>query len=98
MTKPDTTSASATSLDRLIQSWQAHFTGGLSPASLMLAYMDWLVHLSNSPGKQSLLIEKAWRDALQLAAYAAQSTDSQTAPLVEPRPLDKRFTALANGG
>ncbi len=93
MTKPDATSASATSLDRLIQSWQAHFTGGLSPASLMLAYMDWLIHLSNSPGKQSLLIEKAWRDALQLAAYAAGSTDPQTAPLVEPRPQDKRFTA-----
>ncbi len=85
----------ASSLDRLHQAWQARFTGGLSPASLLLAYVDWLVHLSNSPGSRARLIEHAWRDALQFAAYAARSADAQTPPCVEPRPQDRRFTDAA---
>jgi poly(3-hydroxyalkanoate) synthetase len=32
------------SLDRLSHALQARFTMGISPASLMLAYLDWLVH------------------------------------------------------
>src|SRR5213080_1003842 len=93
MTSSITPSESATSLDRLIQAWQARFTGGLSPASLMLAYLDWLVHLSNTPGKQISLIEQAWRDTVRLTNYAVHCTDPQTPCCVEPRPQDKRFTA-----
>ncbi len=52
-------SRSPSSLDRLVQAWQARFTGGLSPAALWLAYFDWLLHLSNSPGSQARLIEQA---------------------------------------
>ena len=85
----------ASNLDRLHQAWQARFTGGLSPASLLLAYVDWLVHFSNSPGSQAHLIEHAWRDALQFAEYAARSADPQAPPYVEPRPQDQRFTAAA---
>jgi polyhydroxyalkanoate synthase len=85
----------ASNLDRLHQAWQVRFTGGLSPASLLLAYVDWLVHLSNSPGSQARLIEHAWRDALQFAAYAARSADPQVPPCIEPGPQDRRFTAAA---
>lgn len=92
ITSPTVAFESAPSMDRLIHAWQARFTGGLSPASLMLAYLDWLVHLSNTPGKQLSLIEQAWRDAFRLANYAIRCTDPQTPCCVEPRPQDKRFT------
>jgi len=82
----------ASSLDRLVQAWQARFTGGLSPASLLLAYFDWLVHLGNTPGNQARLIEHAWREAVQLAIYVTQASDPQALPPVAPRPQDQRFT------
>jgi polyhydroxyalkanoate synthase len=53
------TSASAPSLDRMVHAWSSHFTLGVSPASLMLAHLNWLVHLTFSPGKQVELIQKA---------------------------------------
>jgi polyhydroxyalkanoate synthase len=95
MTSSTTSPDSASSLDRLVQAWQARFTGGLSPASLELAYLDWLVHLSNTPGKQTRLIEQAWRNAMQLSTYAMQSTDPCTPPCVECRPQDQRFVGTA---
>ena len=81
----------ASNVDRLFQAQQARFTGGISPVSLGLAYIDWLVHLSNSPGKQTQLIEQAWHNALQLAYYAAHSADPQAPLCIEPRPQDQRF-------
>ncbi len=86
-------SRSPSSLDRLVQAWQARFTGGLSPAALWLAYFDWLLHLSNSPGSQARLIEQAWRDAMVLTAYTAKSVDPQTPPCAQPRPQDRRFSS-----
>jgi len=92
MTSPIITPESA-SFDRLIQAEQARITGGLSPASLMLAYLDWLVHLSNSPEKQATLVEQAWYNALHLATYAAHCADPHTPCCVEPRAQDRRFTS-----
>jgi polyhydroxyalkanoate synthase len=92
MTSSTTTPNGASSFDRLVQAWQARFTAGISPASLLLAYLDWLVHLSNAPGNQARLIEQAWRDALQLASYAARCADPHTPPCVALRPQDRRFT------
>lgn len=86
-------SRSPSSLDRLVQAWQARFTGGLSPAALWLAYFDWLLHLSNSPGSQARLIEQAWRDAMLLTAYTAKSVDPQTPTCAQPRPQDRRFSS-----
>lgn len=92
MTSPTATPESASNIDRLVQAWQAHFTGGLSSASLLLAYLDWVVHLSNSPGNQARLIEQAWRDALRFAVYATRcAANPQTQPCAEPRPQDRRF-------
>ena len=92
MTSSTTTPNGASSFDRLVQAWQARFTAGISPASLLLAYLDGLVHLGNTPGNQARLIEQAWRDALQLASYAARCADPHTPPCVAPRPQDRRFT------
>ncbi|HET8852985.1 MAG TPA: alpha/beta fold hydrolase, partial [Ktedonobacteraceae bacterium] len=91
MVSSSTTPESTSSLDRLVQAWQARFTGGLSPAALWLSYFDWLLHLSNSPGSQARLIEQAWRDAMLLTTYAAHCVDPQTPPCAQPRPQDRRF-------
>jgi polyhydroxyalkanoate synthase len=78
--------------DRLLHAWQAHSTFGLSPTSLMLAYLDWLVHLANAPGTQARLAEKAQQQVARLATYAARSaTEPDTPPCVTPQPQDHRF-------
>ena len=38
-------------LDRMVHVAIGHVTQGISPTSVMLAYLDWLVHLQSSPGK-----------------------------------------------
>ncbi len=48
-----------TNQDRLYQAWQARFTGGQEPASLFLAYLDWMEHLGNSPGSMPRPFEHA---------------------------------------
>ncbi|HEX2915336.1 MAG TPA: alpha/beta fold hydrolase [Chloroflexia bacterium] len=80
-------------LDHMTHAIQGRYTLGLSPASLMLAYLDWWVHLATSPGKQVELIEKANRKAARLTGYAAQAYDSKTPPCIEPLPQDNRFSA-----
>ncbi|MCB1967353.1 MAG: poly-beta-hydroxybutyrate polymerase N-terminal domain-containing protein, partial [Candidatus Accumulibacter sp.] len=39
-------------IDRMTNIALGQFTGGVSPASLAMAYLDWMVHLGSSPGKQ----------------------------------------------
>jgi polyhydroxyalkanoate synthase len=79
-------------VDRLLHSWEAHLTGGLSPASMMAAYLDWAVHLGNSPGKQAQLGEKAARKTLRLGSYLHRcATGSGEGPCIEPLPQDRRF-------
>jgi poly[(R)-3-hydroxyalkanoate] polymerase subunit PhaC len=80
------------SLDRMIAAHLGRFTFGLSPAVLVLAYLDWLVHLAFAPGKNSRLVEKSLRKMLEFALYARQAaTDPKTAPCIEPLPQDRRF-------
>lgn len=71
------------------------FTLGLSPASLLLAYLDWLVHLANARGKQAELIDKAQRKAGRLALAAIHSGDASAPPVINPLPQDRRFDAAA---
>jgi polyhydroxyalkanoate synthase len=66
-------------------------TGGISPASVIAAYTDWLTHLATAPGKQAELVQKAWRKASRLALYAAQSMVRECPPGIEPLPQDRRF-------
>ena len=65
----DRDSFSATALaeimDRATHASIAKLTFGLSPASLIGAYFDWLIHLTAAPGKQMQLVRKALRTKLK---------------------------------
>src|SRR5690625_7418309 len=69
-------------------------TGGLSPAALTLAYMDWAMHLAAAPGKRTELAWKGVEKASRLAAHTAAATlRPGTPPCIEPLPGDRRFEA-----
>ena len=61
----------------------ARLTGGLSPAALSDAYMDWAVHLAISPGKQ-----------VELAARAARQVDPARAVRLPLRDGRRSLRAL----
>ncbi|MEN6621118.1 MAG: poly-beta-hydroxybutyrate polymerase N-terminal domain-containing protein, partial [Smithella sp.] len=44
-------------IDRYIHSREGKITRGISPISQMLAILDWILNLSDSPGKIALLME-----------------------------------------
>ncbi len=82
------------STDRLMHALQGRFTLGLSPASLSLAYMDWLIHLANSPGKTVELTQNAAAKALPLARYAVDSALGRShADPFAPLAQDSRFAS-----
>lgn len=79
-------------IDRMVHAWQGVFTLSVSPAALMLACFDWLIHLANSPGKQAQLGEEMQQLCMMCGSYALQAAvDSDCPPCVEPSPLDRRF-------
>lgn len=84
-------------LDRASHATLSKVTGGVSPTALGGAYLDWLVHLSTSPGKQVELTQKAFRKWLRLSRYAMRcaTSDSDAAPCLEPLEQDKRFAGEA---
>jgi len=71
----------------------ARFTVGLSPAALAHAYLDWITHLTYSPGKRLQLVNKAARKAVRFANYASRCAvaGEETPCSIEPLPQDKRF-------
>jgi polyhydroxyalkanoate synthase subunit PhaC len=81
------------SLDHFAHASLAQITGGLSPASLLDAYIDWAVHIAISPGKQVELAAKAAREWVHLADFAARCMSGTGAadPCIEPQPQDRRF-------
>jgi polyhydroxyalkanoate synthase len=85
-----------TSIDRLLHASIGRFTLALSPAALWLAYADWAVHLSSSPGKCQQLAEKGARKAIRFLMYAARLLgDPACHECIEPLPQDDRFTGEA---
>ena len=88
----------ALSFDRIYHAFIGRGTLGLSPASLLLAYADWIAHLSIAPAKQAELVQKALRKYTRFFLYAckcAASQDARDAVCIEPLPQDKRFTGPA---
>jgi polyhydroxyalkanoate synthase len=57
----------------------AKLTGGFSPVTLVLAYVDWLSHLALSPGKVAQLIEQLVQNAVMLGIYGIQSAVDKNA-------------------
>ncbi len=83
----------AYALDHMLHAMLAKFTGGLSPAALGMAHIDWATHLLASPSKQSQLWQSGLNNALRLTHYAAQAAVGQAnTPLVAP---DARFASEA---
>ncbi len=73
-------------LDRMREALTAQTTGGLSPASLALAFMDWSIHLASAPGKCTELALKAGRKAGRLGAHirGRRSSPADEHPCIEP--------------
>ncbi|WP_198162252.1 poly-beta-hydroxybutyrate polymerase N-terminal domain-containing protein, partial [Methylosinus sp. R-45379] len=61
-------------VDRMCEAIKAQFTGGVSPASLALAFFDWSIHLAAAPGKQMELVDKAIRKTARLSTYLVATT------------------------
>lgn len=81
-------------IDRMREALSAQLTGGLSPASLALALIDWCMHLAAAPGKRIELVDKAARKSARLSSYlSAAIVDPQALPCIEPLPGDYRFKA-----
>jgi polyhydroxyalkanoate synthase subunit PhaC len=53
-------------LDRFLHAREAPFTSSLSYISLLLAYLDWSLHLANSPGRRVTLAKDAAHKWMQL--------------------------------
>jgi polyhydroxyalkanoate synthase len=82
--------------DRLLHAMVAHATQGISPTSLALAGLDWLMHLAQSPAKWQQLLEKARKKDMRWYAYASRTAlGMPTAPCIEPLPQDRRFRSDA---
>jgi len=83
-------------IDRMSLSLLALLTGGQSPATLGLAFMDWWLHIAASPAKQIELAQLGLEQARRLAGLppmpqataAATPVQGDTAPVL---PQDKRF-------
>jgi polyhydroxyalkanoate synthase subunit PhaC len=64
---------------------------GISPASMAMAYADWLVHLRVSPSKRAELASSAWAKTMMWWHYASHSWQGECEHCIEPLPQDKRF-------
>jgi poly[(R)-3-hydroxyalkanoate] polymerase subunit PhaC len=89
------TEAQPDSFDRIAHARVGRATAGLSPASLGAAYLDWAVHLAESPGKLGELWLKAYRKAHRLALWALNAANPGRELCIEPLPQDRRFADQA---
>ncbi|MCP5152995.1 MAG: polyhydroxyalkanoic acid synthase [Ectothiorhodospiraceae bacterium] len=81
-------------LDRALHAAQARATGGLSPIALAMAYLDWVGHLLNSPGKLAELGENAVVKGMEYAAWCTRRAAGEpVGNLIEPLAQDRRFGA-----
>src|SRR5208282_1617103 len=80
-------------IDRSLNAAAARFTGGLSPAALAHAYLDWATHLAYSPGKRMQLMDKAIRKGIRFGNYVSRYAieGENTECCIEPLPQDRRF-------
>jgi polyhydroxyalkanoate synthase len=79
--------------DRLLHANMAKLTGGLSPAALSGAFLDWATHMAMSPSKQAELVEmglRQWERLGQLVMHAA-ANGGKCEACIQPLPQDTRF-------
>jgi len=82
-------------LDRAFSATLARLTGGLSPAALSMAYLDWACHLAAAPQRQLEIAHDAWRAMGQIAERSLHFADQNRASwdLIKPQANDHRFSA-----
>ncbi|MFT6389730.1 MAG: polyhydroxyalkanoate synthase [Cellvibrionaceae bacterium] len=78
-------------LDHNYQVWLSTLTAGVSPVSLALAYADWLMHLSISPGKMIALWGDALEKSLNFTLSSLYFDQPKTKLSITSTPKDKRF-------
>lgn len=72
--------AAVSPLDMALQNHIAKLTGGISPASVSLAWMDWAMHLATAPGKQLDLIGMWQQQAAEWPAFLRNNLAQMTTP------------------
>ena len=77
--------------DRALHAAMGKVTGGLSPASLASAWLDWATHLAMSPSKQSEIVEMGGRQWTRFAHLLSHLPGEKCEPCIEPLPQDPRF-------
>jgi len=90
---PYSVTAIADITDRALHAAAARFTGGISPAALAEAYLDWATHLAYAPGKRAQLVDKTLRKFIRFGDYAVRYAieGGNTECCIEPLPQDRRF-------
>ena len=80
-------------LDQTFHSFLAHKIGWLSPAALILAYLDWLMHLSYSPQKLLNTAEDDMQNFVKFIEYATKKSlgVKECATCIPVRTTDHRF-------
>ncbi|QOZ43960.1 poly-beta-hydroxybutyrate polymerase [Bradyrhizobium sp. CCBAU 53340] len=80
-------------IDRTFHAILARFTGGLSPAALLLAWLDWSCHLAVAPQRRMEIANNAIRDSARLLDAAAHTTSPEQKPwsVIRPEGRDRRF-------
>jgi polyhydroxyalkanoate synthase len=66
-------------MDMALQNHIAKLTGGISPASVNLAWADWAMHLATTPGKQMELVGLLQKQAAEWPAFMRAATLSPNA-------------------
>ncbi|SFK64140.1 polyhydroxyalkanoate synthase [Methylocapsa palsarum] len=79
-------------LDRMLHAWQSRYTGGRSPSTLALAFLDWTAHAANAPFQTSALSQKALAQWQRLAQIAMENEEP-----IAPKAGDHRFAHPAWG-
>ncbi|MDN8615211.1 PHA/PHB synthase family protein [Variovorax ginsengisoli] len=81
------------SLDRTLHAGMAWLTRGLSPASLMLAWSDWALHLAVQPARGTqVLMVRPWLMAIEAAIEALKSASGRRAPEPSWSESDRRLS------
>ncbi|MGJ4888096.1 PHA/PHB synthase family protein [Bradyrhizobium sp. HKCCYLRH3099] len=72
----------------------ARVTGGISPAALSMAYLDWACHLAAAPQRQIEIARDAWHGMRQVVERSVHFADPHRASwdLIKPQANDHRFS------
>ncbi len=86
--------AAAANLDRILKAWIGKTTANISPMSIWMAYVDWLIHLQFSPAKHQELLTEGVKKLMRWQEYALEvlcNDPHAVTTSVAPLSQDNRF-------